>query len=59
MDCPKGDSFWTKTAHYMARDECVQKFALEFGWNPLQTVHFRADPVLLRSKDSSTDTLLN
>ena len=57
VDCPKGDSLWSKTAHYMARDECVHNFVLEFGWNPLQTVHFRADPVLLYSAKSRTDML--
>ena len=55
VDCPKSDSLWSKTAHYLARDECVHKFALEFGHNPLQTVHFRADPVLLQSTRSRRD----
>lgn len=54
VDCRKGDSLRSKTTHYVARNECVHKFALEFGWNPLQTVHFRADPVLLHTRERRT-----
>lgn len=42
------------TAHMAERSECINRFAEFYGSLPLQTVEFRADPVLY--KDNLPDT---
>ncbi len=43
------------TAHMAERTDCINRFAGIYGRLPLQSVEFRADPVLY--KDNLPDTL--
>lgn len=47
--CPNCDkSIWNNTDHFQRRNDCLNYFVDVFGFMPLKTVDFRADPVLFR-----------
>lgn len=47
-ECARLDNLSNDLQHLAARSECVNEFARAFGTMPLQTVEFRADPVLFK-----------
>ncbi|XP_022798901.1 exostosin-2-like [Stylophora pistillata] len=46
--CPEcvTESLWADPSHFVERSECLNEFVRAYGVMPLQTVEFRADPVL-------------
>ena len=46
--CKSNESLWSETSHFVKRTECLKVFTKLFGKMPLETVEFRADPVLFR-----------
>ena len=46
--CSSNESLWSETSHFIKRSECLKKFTQLFGNMPLESVEFRADPVLFR-----------
>lgn len=47
-ECARLDNLSNDLQHLAARSECVNIFTRAFGGMPLQTVEFRADPVLFK-----------
>ena len=49
--CPNcGTSIWNNTDHFQRRNYCLNYFVEVFGYMPLKTVDFRADPVLFKDQ---------
>lgn len=50
--CPEcvTESLWADPSHFVERSECLNEFVRAYGQMPLQTVEFRADPLLFGEK---------
>eukprot|EP00092_Neocalanus_flemingeri_P000390 GFUD01000414.1.p1 GENE.GFUD01000414.1~~GFUD01000414.1.p1 ORF type:complete len:649 (+),score=231.35 GFUD01000414.1:83-2029(+) len=53
--CENAGMLSASVSHLVERSSCLDKFLKIYGWNPLKSVQFRADPVLY--KDSFPDSL--
>jgi len=40
------ESLWADPSHFVERSECLNEFVRAYGHMPLETVEFRADPLL-------------
>lgn len=50
--CPEcvTESLWADPSHFVERSECLNEFVRAYGHMPLETVEFRADPLLFGEK---------
>ena len=50
VDCITGGSLSLDQGHMIARTDCINLFSKAYGVMPLQTVNFRADPLLFKEE---------
>ncbi|KAG1676608.1 Exostosin-2 [Nymphon striatum] len=47
-ECSSASMMSADVSHMVERSECINKFVKEYGYMPLRTVEYRADPVLFK-----------